>query len=467
MRNVLFPSSLALLTLLASPAVIARPDGSAAAASGGGQSDRFFLFAAGQTPLGPLVESAFEGAQAFAPTVSADHGRKRLGEAFPRLFAGGSADVVAFEAELKAGVDAHYEDRKAEAEKLLADAIALAMRDPELLAGAPATLATKLADGAVVRYRNALATKGQDKVKALAELDRFVRHFPTLGITVDDHPPQIAEEWKKLRAKALSDSGSLSIGIHPVEYERAGQGCELLVNGASAGRISGSPVALPRGRYLVKVRCEAGASWVQAATVAGAPTSLTVPVRAMLAARGNPETGGIVLVAANEDDAAALVSAVSQAAGFSGAVVVRTEKDRLQLGQQVPGAVAPTAEAVARFKGSSVTDWKAVSVASGAGEVASADTGSRFGPWPWVVGGAGVAGLATGVVLNLMYQSEFDAGKVENLDSLESLSWTGYIGGGLLLGAGVALFLLDDATPAPAGTSTAVSVGGRGLMVRF
>jgi hypothetical protein len=291
-----------------------------------------------------------------------------------------------------------------------------------------------------------------EKAKALAELERFIRRFPSLAITTDDHPPEIVAEWRKAHDKVLADASSLTFSVHPVELER--EGCDLLVNGVTTGRLAGAPIALPRGEHLIQARCGASGSWLQRLYVDGRPASVTIPVRAMVAARGNPETGGLILVAPQEGDAAALVTAVSQATGLDGAAVVTLNKDRVELGHQEPGLGDPTHGAWARLKGSGIEGWKPAAGPAPAGASKSGG-GSSFGPWPWVVGGVGLAGVVTGVALNMAYVNEHDAGNTESLSSLQTGSLAGYIGGGALLAAGVVLFLLDDAAPAAAGTSAA------------
>lgn len=410
------------------------------------------------------MQDAWQGAQGFAPSVSPEVSRKRLGAAFPNLFeAPRPADLGAFEADLKAGVDAHYENALASAEKSLQAAMAFAFAEPAALASASRDLLTRLADASLIRFRNALRMK-TDRARAVAELERFMRRFPGLAITPGDHPPEAENEWKEARKRVLADSGSLTLAVHPVELERSG--CDLLVNGVATERLGGAPVALPRGDYLVQARCGGSASWPQKITVGARPASLTFPVRAMGAARGHPESGGLVLVAPEEGDAAALVAAVSHAAGFEGAAVVRLTKDRLEVGRQDPGLGAPTREAVARLKGGGFQSWQA---AGGPPAVTSSEEGrpAGFGPWPWVAGGVGAAGVTAGLVLNLMYVDAHGAGEVESLDGLKSGALVGYIGGGALLATGVVLYLLDASAEAEAVSGQAPAGSPGAFTVRF
>jgi hypothetical protein len=466
MRNII-ALSLAFTTFTTAPAVLARPVGTSGAGATASAEDRFFVFTSPQAQLPSLVLTAWQDAQGFVPSVSASDARRRLEDVFPGLFSpAGTTSVARLEADLKAGLDAFYDSKYADAEKRLAEAVAFALAQPESLAAAPASLGTKLADGAAVRYRNALKMKA-DKVKALGELERFIRHFPTLGLTLDDHPPEIGEEWQRVRGKILADAGGLAVAVQPSELEAAGAGCELLVNGASAGKVSRTAVALPTGRYLVKVHCTIGVSWPQIVNVGADTTNLTVPLQAMLATRVDGETGGLVIAGASDEDASALVTAVSRSAGFDGAVVVHAAKDRLELGRQDAGDAAAAVEVVGRLKNGAIDGWKPVAATVEPPD--SQGQATRFGIWPWVAGGAGVAGLLVGVGLNVAYENERQSGNLESLDGLKTSSIAGYVAGGLLLATGAALYVLDDAAadgPSAAGASS-VSAGARGLTVRF
>ena len=89
---------------------------------------------------------------------------------------------------------------------------------------------------------------------------------------------------------------------------------------------------MPRGSHQVQVRCGLQVSWLQRVGVGAAGRALQVPVRAMLAARGDAATGGVVLVAASEGDGAALVHAIAQSAEMQGAVVALASETTVELG---------------------------------------------------------------------------------------------------------------------------------------
>jgi hypothetical protein len=439
---------------LIAPAVAAPP-----ANEPGGNGRRFFLFIASEPPLGTLVESAHRDAQKWTPTEGVDAARASLSKAYPRLFdAGRASDIRTLETDLKAGTDAHYNASFAAAEGHFARAIEFAFNEPEVLSTNPDTL-SRLADAAALRYKNALALKSEP-AKAMSELERFARRFPSVSITSTNHLPNIVEAWDAARKKVRETSGTLLVSVHPVEFERSGE-CQLFINGVRFGTMPlAGPVQLPQADHQVQVRCGVRHAWLQNVAITPRGVSLIVPVRAMIAARGDFATGGIVLVAPAEGDGSALVTAVSQAAGFDGAVVMRTAPSRLELGRQDMGTSGPTREAVAQLDGDSIGAWKKA-------EMAAAPSGGGVGPWQWVTGGVGVAALATGIVANVMYVNDFDANKRENLDTLASVSLAGYIAGGALLATSVVLFIVDASSSSePAKSSFAPGRGGL-FTVRF
>ena len=100
-------------------------------------------------------------------------------------------------------------------------------------------------------------------------------------------------------------------------------------------------------------------------------------------------------------------------------------------------------------------------------------------PAAFVVGGIGVAGLATGIVTGLMAASRHATADKECLDhvciegstgsdalesfrTLRTVSTIGYVVGGVGLAGGAALFLLAPSQPATGATSVRIFVGARG-----
>lgn len=421
---------------------------------------RFFLFVTPDPPLGTLVETAWGDGQKYVATVAPETSRELLSKAYPRLFdAGRAADVRAFEVELSSGVDAHYNAAFAAAEGHLQRAMDFAFREPEALTANPEPL-QRLVDAAALRYKNALAMKG-DPDKALAELEKFARRFPSLNITSSDHPPNIVEAWDKAKARARAELGSLTISAHPIELDRSGD-CALHVNGVRYAALPlAGPVQLPHGSHQIQVRCGNRSSWLQNVDLSLRPLSLIVPVRAMLGARGDFPTGGLVLVAPAEGDASSLVTAVSQATGLDGAVVVRAAVSKIELGRQDVGTAGPSREAVGRLEGDSITSWATVKAGDGAG-------GVGVGPWQWVAGGVGAAALVGGAVANALYISDYDAGKRDNLDTYATVATIGYVAGGALLATSVILFIVDASSEdGPGSTALSPSTGGGVFTVHF
>jgi hypothetical protein len=104
-------------------------------------------------------------------------------------------------------------------------------------------------------------------------------------------------------------------------------------------------------------------------------------------------------------------------------------------------------------------------------------------PAAFVVGGIGVAGLATGIVTGLMAASRHStaeeqcpervctegtggADALESFRTLRSVSTVGYVVGGVGLAGGAALFLLAPAQPAASTSSVRVWVGLRGTGIQ-
>lgn len=426
----------------------------------GGTERRFFLFITPDPPLGTLVETAHRDAQKWAPTEAAETSRAILGKAYPRLFdAGRSADLRALETDLKAGTDSHYNASFAAAEGHFARAIDFAFNEPEVLATNPDVL-PRLANAAALRYKNAISMKSEP-AKAMGELERFARRFPSLSITSTEHPPNIVAAWDEAQKKVRGASGTLSLSVHPTDFERSGE-CNVFVNGVRFGTTPlAGPVQLPQGDHQVQVRCGNRASWLQNVAISQRGVSRIVPVRAMLGARGDFATGGIVLVAPSEGDASTLVTAISQAAGFNGAVVIRTTVDKLELGRQDMGTAGPSREATARVEGDSISPWKKVEAFSD-----SASSGD-VSPWQWVTGGVGVAALAGGIIANVLYVNDFNADKRDNLDTLASASVIGYVAGGALLATSVVLFIVDASNSLGAAQSNFAPGRGGLFTVRF
>lgn|GEM_PF-1598366 len=428
--------------------------GAAHAGDEGDDGGRFFLFVTPDPPLGSLVETAHGDAQKWVKTVAPAISRARLGAAYPRLFdAGRAADVRALDNDMKSGTAAHYNASFAAAEGHFARALEFAFSEPDALA-THADILGRLADMAALRYKNALAMQGAED-KAAAELERFVRRFSALNITTSDHPPNVVAAWDAAHKLVREKSGSLSLSVHPVEFERSGD-CQLFVNGVRYANLPlAGPVRLPQADHQIQVRCGNRVSWLQNVSISDKGISVIIPVRAMLGARGDFATGGLVLVAPAEGDASSLVTAVSQAAGFQGAAVMRAAIGKVELGRQDMGTAGPSREAIGRLDGDNISNLRKASV-QGA-------SGGGVGPWQWVTGGVGAAALIGGAVANVLYVSDYDAGRRENLDSLATMSVVGYIAGGALLATSVVLFIVDASSDGKASADSGVHVGRGGL----
>ncbi len=426
-------------------------------ASGGADAEtRFFLFVSHDVPSQPLIDAAVREAQRAGPPAAPELTRRRLSQAFPKLFDAsppGARTMV--NAELKAGTAAHYATNFDQAEVHFARAFELAFADPELLDGS-LVIIKRLADGAALRYANATVAS-KDVPEARRRFREFIRRFPSAEPTRTEHPPPVMKVWEALQAEVMARTGMLTVHVEPLDLERSGN-CQLIVGGASIGRLPlAGPVALPVGEHLFQVRCGLQRSWVQRVSLAEEPLTVRVPVRAMLAARAESRSGGIVLTRPSEGDSAALVSAISEAAGFDGAVIVQTAIDAVLIGRWERGAVGPSIALKGDLTQDNITDVGGYSPDSGGG--------GRV--WTWVLGGVGAAALLGGGIANAAYLSEQDdpSADVDTLDTLQTVSTALYVTGGVLLVTGVVLYFVegDDEDSA----SSSVSAGPGGLSVAF
>lgn len=417
---------------------------------------RFFLLVAGEAPEEALVKAAYREVHRTEPPLLPEVARARLGGAFPRLFASGrSIEGSALEADLKAARAAHFNGQFAESEAAFARALAAVADEPELIAGQP-TLFQRLVDGAALRYTNTRARKRPAK-DARAEVEAFLLRFPQASPTPSDHPPDVIGLWSSARTALRASFGALDVSVQPLELERSGT-CRLLLNGAEVAELPlPGPFAIPRGEHLVQVRCGAQRGWLQRVTVGAAPVSVRVPVRAMLAARGDVASGGIVLVAPSEGDASALVQAVSDAAELDGAVVARTAVGRVELGRWDAAMDGPTVDAVGRIEGVEIEGVRAFEPGG------RRDGGGRT--WTWVVGGLGLATLGGAVVANVVTADKITAGDPDT-EGLKTATVALYVAGGALLATGIILFFVEGDGDGDEGAA-AFAPGPGGLVVRF
>lgn len=427
--------------------------GSAARAADG----RFFLLVADEPPQSALVQSALSEAARITPTLGPEAARARIAEVFPRLFAVARRhDLSAFEADLKAARAAHYNGRYQDSEEAFERALAAALEEPELLEDE--RLAQRLVDGAATRYRNTLARKRPRK-EARQQIAAFLDRYPLAAPTASDHAPEVIKAWNEVRTEHRETHGTLVVNVLPLELERGGS-CRLFVNGAEVAALpQAGPLGVPRGEHLLQVRCGAQASWLQRVTIGAATRSLRVPVRAMLAARGDAATGGVVLVAPADGDAASLVSVLSRASDLAGAsVAIAHAPSRVELGRWDADADVPTLLAMGHIEGTRITEV-------GPFRVDDADTGSGR-VWTWVVGGLGIATLGGAVVANVITADKIKKGEPDT-DDLKTATVALYVAGGALLATGVILFFVEGDDEDADSDAVRVVPGPGGLAVRF
>lgn len=426
-------------------------------AGGAAQAEegRFFLLVASEPPQPKFVQSAYRVAQRAELSLPPDVARERIGGTFPRLFGSGrSVERSGVEADLKAGRAAYFNGQFKDAEVALTRAVDSVVDAPELVLGSPVLL-QRLVDGAAIRFANALSRKVAER-EARAQLETFLRRYPQSSPTPSEHPPEILSAWNEVRAGLKSAMGAVMINARPVEFERNGS-CRVMMNGAEVAELPlPGPLSLPRGSQLIQVRCGVQTSWLQRVEIGTTPVTLRVPVRAMIAAYGDPTTGGLVLVEPAEGDAAALVSAVSNAVGLDGAVVARTGTAKVDIGRWEATMDGPTVEAVGTINGNEIENVRSVE-AKGSGS-----DGGRV--WTWVVGGVGVATLGGAVIANVI-----TADKIKNnepdVEGLKTTTVALYVAGGALVATSIILYFVEGAGGSESTSSFAPGPGG--FSVRF
>ena len=351
---------------------------------------RFFLLITQELPQPSFVEQAAATARSVGGLDSREAAMAKLVAAYPRLFDPAPAGRKAIvKSELEAATAAHYAANFNQAERHFQSTFELVMTYPELLDG-DAVFMTRLADGAALRYGNAVAS-GLDVPEARRQLREFVRRFATLKPTRSDHPPSILEVWDALAAEVAADRGYLMVHVEPLGLERSGT-CRLLLNGAEVAQLPlSSQLQVPTGAHMLQVQCGLQRSWLQRITVSGSPVSVRVPVRAMLATRADAASGGLVLTQPDEGDAGALVNAVAASAGFTGAVVARTAPGVVQFGSWARGADGHSVERQGRLSDQAIVEVHDV-------QARTPDGGDGPGAAPWVVAGVGAAAVVGGVV---------------------------------------------------------------------
>ncbi len=415
---------------------------------------RFFLFIADEPPQTELVQAASREAQKADPPLAPAIARERIGSAFPRLFvSAGGPERAALEADLKAGRGAHFNGQYQESETAFARALDAVRDAPEVLGDAK--LFQRLVDGAATRYKNTLARK-RPKSEARGQIEAFLARYPMASPTASDHAPEVITVWKDVRAAAKPSFGSLVVNVHPLELERGG-GCKLHLNGAEVADLpQPGPLGLPGGEHLLQVRCGLQVGWLQRVVVGKAPVTLRVPVRAMLSARGDVTSGGVVLVAPLEGDAPALIQAVSLATGVGGAVVAVANEAKVKFGRWEMAADDPTLASVGKIVGTNIEGVRGISKDSGSASSARV--------WTWVVGGLGVATLAGAVVANVITADKINAGDTD-VEGLKTTTVALYIAGGALVATGIILFFVEGGDDG--GESSSFAPGPGGMIVRF
>lgn len=438
MRNLLF-AALSLAVVVPS----------ARAADG-----RFFLFIADEPPQTELVHAAYREAQKIDAPLLPAAARERIGAAFPRLFAGAAGlNRTVLEAELKAGRGAHFNGQYQDSETAFARALELVGDAPEVL-GDP-KLFQRLVDGAATRYKNTLARK-RPKAEARAQIAAFLARYPMASPTASDHAPEVITAWNEVRTAAKASYGSLVVNAHPLELERGG-GCKLHMNGAEVADLpQPGPIGVPPGEHLLQVRCGPQLGWLQRVEIGKTPVTLRVPVRAMLSARGEATSGGVVLVSPSEGDAAALVEAMSHAAGVVGAVVAVAKDAKVKFGHWERAADDPTLASVGKIVGGNIESVRGIKK-----ETAGGSSGRV---WTWVVGGLGVATLGGAVVANVITADKINAGDTD-VEGLKTTTVALYIAGGALIATGIILFFVEGGDDD--GESASFAPGPGGMVVRF
>ncbi len=418
-------------------------------------ADRFVLLVTQDLPHRDFVQAAAREGAATGDVPEAAIVLQKLTRAYPALLEGPAPrDLASVIEDFRAASEAHYATQLDQAEKHFARGFGLLYQRPDIL-GTQAEALEAIADAAALRFRNAAAS-GQE-AEGRRELEAFIRRYPDALPPRANHPPAHFELWEVIRRAVMANEGALTVHALPLEWERAGD-CSVFVNGAVRGTLpQAGRLRLPAGPHLVQVRCGARVGWLQRVEVGARPVTITVPVRAQLAAQVDPGTGVVTLVRPSEGDAAQLVESISASAGFQGANVVRTAIGRALIGTWTPGADSPSDRRQGELvsQGSDARPSGIVRVTS---VMASHDASAPSRTWTWVSGGTGLALVAGGLVTQLYREGTIeDRGGAANLtendravaSDLETLSTGLYVGGGLLVGAAIVLYFVEGAQPSP------------------
>lgn len=404
----------------------------------GHSAERFFLMMAGEPPDQSLVTSAHREAVRAGGVLDAEKGRFRVGKVFPRLF--GARPLFernAVEGDLQLARAAHMSGQFQESEDAFQRASSAVLAQPELVTGQPELL-QRLVDGAALRLTTGILRK-KSEAEITAQVEAFVRRFPFLSPSTAEHPPAVQKRWNMARETVRSGASPLVVNVHPLELERGGT-CRVHVNGAEVAELPmPGPVQMPAGDHFLQVRCGTQSSWLMRVELDGRPRTLRVPVRAMLAARGDSETGGIVLVDPGERDSAVLVDAVSDATGLAGASVARTATAKVEFGLWEAGMSGPTVQNIGAIDGGDIVSVRRA-------DAKPAPGGGRV--WTWVTGGVGLAALGGAVVANVMYEDKRQDGAGDTeLSGFQTAATSLYIAGGALLVTSVILFFVEGDSP--------------------
>jgi len=413
----------------------------------------FYLFVAkDEAPSQALVESAWKETQKVGSIVSSDESKKRIGAVYPRLFGGTHPeDKSTIEGDLRAGKAAYFASDFDLAEQHLARALTALYASPEVISSSN-ILSAKLADSAALRYTNALARK-QPEAAAREQLQAFVVRFPSMSPSPTEHAPDVLAVYDAVKKQVSSSAGNVVVSVLPLDLERSGT-CRMMMNGLEVASLPmPGPLPAPIGEHFIQVRCGLQTSWLQHISVAKGTVAVTVPLRAMVATRADTTSGGLVLVSPTEGDSSALVSAVSNAADFLGAIIVRPAPPaKVEFGRWNANVDAPVTFAAGHSSSTEVTGVTLVQ------SIAPHKSGS-LSPWPFVVAGAGVAALVGGAIANNAYLDDRDAG-AQDLDATPSVVL--YAVGGALAVTGVVWLVLELTD---SNDSAALSPGGPGSVV--
>lgn len=328
-----------------------------------------------------------------------------------------------------------------------------------------------------------------------------LRLFPLWEATTDWYQPEIVERYEQLQAELLEDVGELVI-------ETPDEDCTVTLNGLEVGDENPLRLNVPDGQYAVRAACGEYESHPRLVTVDG-----EVPAEVWISPYFDAHFDGMALTVqarpasdSDLDHLAVLGRAYGELVAPATVITVGLKLDHrldvvLELAEIQPDGLFGGAVRLQRQNDGTfaVEDGLAVLLdgevrdgvwvrAGGAWVEADTLGGGGMGPWPYVTLGAGLAGLAVGVIFTVVAADEYDtydscrsdpscafSNDIDelrgNVETADTISIVGFAVGGVATAVAIVLLIVgggdDDAVAMEptwlgvGGSERAVTVGWR------